>query len=131
MFIARIHYFWFWVVIITKKVNKPNPSKANLAAFTVYIFIVVHLHVVLQHTLFFLIRTSKFRPSLVLLKFLHNLNFNSVFLNYSCFHNVSYHRKHVGNPNRVLPAAKTQFCAKILVTLLQHRVVFFNRNCSY
>ena len=48
---------------------------------------------------------------------------------------MSYHRKHVGNPNRVLPAAdselsllKHSFAQEILVTLLQHRVLFFNKN---
>ena len=50
-----------------------------------------------------------------------------LFLNSSCFHHVSYRRKHVGNPNRVLLAAgrkfsvlKHSFAQEILVTLLQH-----------
>ena len=50
---------------------------------------------------FFFIRNRKFWSSFVVLKFLHNLSLNCSFKNCSCFHYVSYHRKHVYNPNRV------------------------------
>ena len=60
-----------------------------------------------EHARFFFIRTSKFWQSLVVLTFLHIKS--QLFLNCSCFHRVSYHRKHVGNPNRVLPALGTSY----------------------
>ena len=56
-----------------------------------------------------------------------------MFLN--CFHHVSYRHKHVDvKSNRVLPAVgsklsvlKHSFAQQILVTILQHCVVFFNK----
>ena len=52
-----------------------------------------------------------------------------MFLNCFCFHHISYHRKHVGNPNRVLPAVssklsvlnkctKTQFCDRLFCNIV-------------
>ena len=64
---------------------------------------------------------------------------SQLFLNCSSLHHVNYHRKHFGNPNRVFAAGRRQvkctksvlkhsFAQDIFVTLLQHRVVFFDKN---
>ena len=47
-----------------------------------------------QHHAFFEIRTSKFWPSLVLLKFFHNSFEPHLFLNCFCFHHVNYTLPH-------------------------------------
>ena len=58
-----------------------------------------------------------------------------MFLNCSCFSSFSCHGKNVSYPNRVLPAAgcklsvlKHSFAQEIIVTLMQHSVVFFSKN---